>query len=389
MPRLLQITDKPTGGGGIRRVLDRDRRLLEERGWTVETIRLVPQTFAQEGRERVVTLPLTPRLSPDASPLDALRRAAASAGAVHLHLGFSALPPEAVVALAENAPLIVGLHDISPFDGIGVKSPGSGARPRSWNPKARLASWRFGGRRRATWRALCEHARLMLAPSRFLADLAVAAGLPSDRSRVLFPALDTDSALAPRPPSACPPVICYAGLLSSDKGAPLLLEAFARLRCPEARLQMLGDGPSLRDLHRRAGELGLSNRVTLEGRVSPARVAETFAAARVVDPSLVPEGFGLVGIEAFQQGRPVAGFGLGGTREWLVPEVTGILAQPPDPATMAAALSRLLGDGELADRLGAAGQTLACHRHAPEEVGRALDATLREAAGLAEQELAP
>jgi glycosyltransferase involved in cell wall biosynthesis len=298
---------------------------------------------------------------------------------VQLHLGFSSLPPEAVTALAAKAPLVAHLHDISPFESTGLGVPGADARPRRRDPRHWLGTWRYRVRRRATWAALCRDVGVMFAPSTYLADLAVSAGLAPDRSRVIGHALDqADTAAAA--PSACRPIVCFAGLISTEKGAPLLLEAFAKLRTPDARLVMLGDGPELSALRRRVRQLRLGDRVALPGAVPPNRVAESFASARAAaHPSLVPEGFGLVGPEALQQGRPVVGLGFGGSREWLVPGVTGLIADGPDAAAFARALDTLLGNATLADQLGESGRAFALSRFAPEPVGDTLDATLREA----------
>jgi glycosyltransferase involved in cell wall biosynthesis len=379
VPRLLQITDKADGGGGIRRVVDRHRRLLGERGWSIEVLRLLSGPEPRADGEPAVVLPLALRATEAAASLEVLRSAARRADIVHLHLGFSSLPSEAVAALAAEAPLVAHLHDISPFESTGLGLLGPDARPRRRDPRHWLGAWRFRARRRATWAALCRHVSVMLAPSSYLADLAVSAGLAPDRSRVLGHALDgVDPARAP--PSACRPIVCFAGLISTEKGAPLLLEAFAKLRTPRARLVMLGDGPELPALRRRMRQLRLGDRVALPGAVPPHRVAEAFGSARAVaHPSLVPEGFGLVGPEALQQGRPVVGLGFGGSREWLVPGVTGLIADGPDAEALARSLDTLLGNATLADQLGESGRAFALSRFAPEPVGDTLDATLRQA----------
>ena len=70
-------------------------------------------------------------------------------------------------------------------------------------------------------------------------------------------------------------------------------------------------------------------------------------------PSLWPEPFGLVGIEAGCFGLPAVGYAVGGIPDWLIPGQTGELA-PGDPPTvegLAEAMARALADPEHHARL--------------------------------------
>lgn len=73
----------------------------------------------------------------------------------------------------------------------------------------------------------------------------------------------------------------------------------------------------------------------------------------LVVPSLWPEPFGLVGIEAGSLGIPAAGFASGGITDWLLPGETGELApaNPPTAEGLADAIARALADQEHYDRL--------------------------------------
>ena len=63
----------------------------------------------------------------------------------------------------------------------------------------------------------------------------------------------------------------------------------------------------------------------------------------VVSASTDPEGFGRVIVEAQAMGRPVVATDHGGARETIVPGVTGWLAPPSNPSTLAAAIGEALG----------------------------------------------
>jgi glycosyltransferase involved in cell wall biosynthesis len=61
-------------------------------------------------------------------------------------------------------------------------------------------------------------------------------------------------------------------------------------------------------------------------------------------------------LEAMAAGLPVAATAVGGVPEMVTPGRTGWLAKPADPAALAAALARLLGDPEQCRDLGRAGR---------------------------------
>jgi glycosyltransferase involved in cell wall biosynthesis len=66
----------------------------------------------------------------------------------------------------------------------------------------------------------------------------------------------------------------------------------------------------------------------------------------LVVPSLWPEPFGLVGIEAGSQGLPAVAFDVGGISDWLIPGYSGELApgNPPTAGGLADAIARALSD---------------------------------------------
>ncbi|MGZ4275597.1 MAG: glycosyltransferase [Solirubrobacteraceae bacterium] len=77
--------------------------------------------------------------------------------------------------------------------------------------------------------------------------------------------------------------------------------------------------------------------------------------ADVVVQKSLAEGFGLTVAEAMWKARPVVASGVGGIQEQVVDEVCGlVLDDPTDLAAFGHAICRLLGDPELAARLGAA-----------------------------------
>ncbi|MGH6657868.1 MAG: glycosyltransferase family 4 protein, partial [Actinocrinis sp.] len=102
-----------------------------------------------------------------------------------------------------------------------------------------------------------------------------------------------------------------------------------------------------------AADLVAAGRVEFRGRLEQPQVARCLrASALVVVPSLWPEVFGRVALEALQTGRAVVASRVGGLPE-LVDGENGRLVEPGDVDGLARALSELLGDRPLLERLGA------------------------------------
>jgi len=66
----------------------------------------------------------------------------------------------------------------------------------------------------------------------------------------------------------------------------------------------------------------------------------------LIVPSVWPEPFGLVGIEAGCVGLPAVGYGVGGIPDWLKPGISGELApgKIPNPHELADAVVRAIGE---------------------------------------------
>jgi glycosyltransferase involved in cell wall biosynthesis len=149
-------------------------------------------------------------------------------------------------------------------------------------------------------------------------------------------------------------VVLYAGRLERLKGVQYLLQAFVQVRekVPSARLVVAGTGNYHAVLEELSGALGLSDVVEWKGHVSQAVLRELYAeSAVVVVPSVWPEPFGKVGIEAMGVGRPVVASDVGGIREWLEDGVTGYVVPPADPACLADKLCIILGDEAVRERM--------------------------------------
>ena len=146
----------------------------------------------------------------------------------------------------------------------------------------------------------------------------------------------------PAPPGftrrpAAEPLFVYCGRLEPEKGLPLLLRAFARVRQRRAtaRLRVVGRGSQLAALQELAASLELGDAVAFHGWVPPAELdAEVADAWAVVIPSLWAEPLGLVALEAIVRGVPVVASADGGLGETVEDGITGLLFPNGDESAL-------------------------------------------------------
>ena len=133
----------------------------------------------------------------------------------------------------------------------------------------------------------------------------------------------------------------FLGRLVEQKNALLLLDVLAALRAEPYRLVVIGDGPLLDEMHKRAAALALTDRVEFVGSLPRAQALERL---RAVDVLLMPslwEGMPLAALEAMAMGVPVVASAVGGLPEIIDDGRSGVLIEGGDPGRYAAAVRRL------------------------------------------------
>jgi glycosyltransferase involved in cell wall biosynthesis len=139
------------------------------------------------------------------------------------------------------------------------------------------------------------------------------------------------------------------------KGVDVLLAAVAALGPGLAwRLVVAGDGPERARLESRARELGVETRTSFLGRREDK--VELLQACDLFVLSARAEGMGVAALEAMAAARPVIGTRVGGLGELVLDGVTGLLVPPEDARALSVALTRLIGDPELCEKLSRAGR---------------------------------
>jgi glycosyltransferase involved in cell wall biosynthesis len=145
-------------------------------------------------------------------------------------------------------------------------------------------------------------------------------------------------------------VIGYAGRLEKFKGVIDLLDAMPLIlkSQPKVSLIIAGEGSYSDEIIKRTQELGIGNRVTYKGRLDREEMAKFYNEISVlVMPSLWPETFGKVGVEAMSVGTPVVATDVGGVRDWLEDTKNGFLVSPSKPDQIAEKVLNILKDSNI------------------------------------------
>lgn len=169
-----------------------------------------------------------------------------------------------------------------------------------------------------------------------------------------------DFRAAPRPADAKLRLLLI-GRFNSWKGQDLLLDALSLLpREQRDRLSVRlvgsvfeGADYFLERIHSKIAEHGLGDCVEVHG-FDPLPDAHYTWADVVIVPSIKPEPFGLVAIEAMSSGRAVIAADHGGLAEIVVNGETGLRVPPGDPGALAGAITTYLEDHQLTKAHGSA-----------------------------------
>ena len=228
-------------------------------------------------------------------------------------------------------------------------------------PIEMISNYRWAARQRALFQ---RYASLVVA-SGHMRDEYVAHGAGPARVH----AIPLFAAPAAPPPTSAPVVdVLFLGRMTDLKGPSLLLDAANRASTSVGRrvsVVMAGDGPLRGPLRDSAKHLsGLETE--FPGWVDPATRTALFGRSRLLAvPSVWPEPFGLVGLEAAACGVPAVAFDVGGIGEWLTDGVNGRLIAAGDTAAMSDAIAGLLRDPAQRTRF-AHGARAAAARLSPE-----------------------
>lgn len=153
-------------------------------------------------------------------------------------------------------------------------------------------------------------------------------------------------------------VVGTVARMFDNKGYADILRALPGIatEAPQARFVWIGGGARRRQYERRVRQLGLSDRVILEGLASPADVARKLTGFDVLLHASRWEGLPRAVVQALLTEVPAVSFDNDGAPEVVLHEKTGLLVPFADAAGLSSAVLRLVKDAPLRRTLGAAGR---------------------------------
>ena len=156
-------------------------------------------------------------------------------------------------------------------------------------------------------------------------------------------------------------VITFVGRLIYAKGVQDLISAFAKIKDtdPEVKLLIVGDGPYRANLENLAYQTDCASSILFLGQKNQNEVIDVLSATDIfVNPSY-SEGLGISVMEAASIGLPIIATDVGGTREIITTDKTGILIKARDVGQLVEELGRLRANAELRKKLGGNARILA------------------------------
>ena len=276
----------------------------------------------------------------------AMARDEVDADVVHAHTWYADMGALWISTLY-RIPLVVTLHSMEPLRPWKADQLGSGYLVSSWIEKTAVES---------------AH-RVIAVSHKMREDILEYFKADPARVVVIHNGIDPDQFRRTTDRDALDrlgvraPYVLFVGRITDQKGIFHLLEA---ARALPAGVQVVlcasaPDTPEIEERLRRA-VAGQPNVKWINEMVPVPVVTQLYSHAAVFCCPSVYEPFGLINLEAMACETPVVASGVGGILEVVEDGKTGLLVPPAQPAALAEALTRVLGNPDLARDMGKAGR---------------------------------
>jgi colanic acid/amylovoran biosynthesis glycosyltransferase len=221
-------------------------------------------------------------------------------------------------------------------------------------------------RHRAAMMEVFQHAALLQCRSQALASDLIALGAPAEKviiQRTGIPMEEWRYVERGVPQEDGAWQLIQSCRFIDKKGLDTTIRAFAIVAqtYPKARLVLVGDGPQKPELLALAQTLGIAASVDFPGFMPCGHLAQHLYQSHIyLHPSRTSadgnrEGVPNAMLEAMATGIPVVATLHGGIPEAITDGESGLLVPENDPAALASATLRLLGDAQLRKRIGHGG----------------------------------
>jgi len=212
--------------------------------------------------------------------------------------------------------------------------------------QASLVSYRLEQR-------LIRESRRILAVSRSVARELGEYGVSSRDVRIVGNGVDTDFFSFAKNREESQKYILYAGRLAHRKGLFDLLQA-GKILCkedPKLQFYVTGTGPLRSTIERNAKLQGLEVNFRFLGHVAASRLVKLYQDATVFVLPSHYEGAALTVMEAMACGAPVVATRTGNVPHLITHRKNGLMVHPKEPNELAAAISELLDDRKLREKV--------------------------------------
>lgn len=207
------------------------------------------------------------------------------------------------------------------------------SHPRHWSSKI----WQFKQRME-----IFKKFNKVITCSKFVKNNLIKNGFDAERITPIFPAIAQGAFVART--IHTPVNLLFIGQFIRGKAGDYFIEMLAKLR-GDFHANLVGDGKDRALLEKLVKKYNLESKVTFHGWL-----AEPSRAFKENDILIMPqrwqEPLGIVGLEAEAVGMPIVGFDVGGLREYIIPQKTGILVQSRNVDLLAKEVDKLLAKPE-------------------------------------------